>query len=192
MALLAMLAVLVTLMLVSKETAEDTGGNAPKTSKVLESTVGAPAALCRPPALCCQLQCVLQPTGALQYVGVSRVVVALTAHLNATKSVSVVHISLTLPLYIHSIPAFVLTLDHLWDEGMAACRASDTLELRHGAGAPRCGVATLVQRQHLDVPQQHAAVIKTLDLPHQQKLQQNYDTAFHFLAACIRAPTVTV
>lgn len=179
------MALLVTLMLVSRESAEETGGKAPKTSKSLESTLGTPAALCRLPALLGQFQCELQPTGALQYVGISRVVVALTAHLNAAKSVGIVHISLTLPLYIHSIPAFVLTLDHLWDEGMAACGATNTLELRHRAGAPRCGVAILVQSQHLDVPQQHAAVIPTLDVSHQQKLQHNCETQFHFLAVYI-------
>lgn len=70
----------------------------PPTSKSLESTVGARAALILPLALCSQFQCVLEPTGALQYVVISRVAEALTAHLHITKSVRVVHISLTLPL----------------------------------------------------------------------------------------------
>ena len=58
----------------------------------------APAALVCPPTPFSQLQSVLQPTGAPQDEGVSRLAVALTAHLNATKSVGIVHISLTLPL----------------------------------------------------------------------------------------------
>lgn len=64
-----------------------------------------------------------------------------------------VHQHLHPHLYIHSIPAFVLTLHHLWGEDPAACRASDTLELRDGAGAPRCSVAAPVQSQYLDIPQ---------------------------------------
>ncbi|TNN80692.1 hypothetical protein EYF80_009043 [Liparis tanakae] len=72
-----------------------------------------------------QLKCVLQPTGALQYEGISRVAVALTVHLNATESTLLPH------LYVHSVPAFVLTLDHFWDEGLASRGASNTLELRH-------------------------------------------------------------
>lgn len=67
------------------------------TSKSIE-ILGAPAPLLVPPALLGQFQRVLQPTGALQYVRIRRVAVALTAHLNAAKSVCVVHISLTLPL----------------------------------------------------------------------------------------------
>lgn len=67
------------------------------TSKSIE-ILGAPAPLLVPLALLGQFQCVLQPTGALQYVGIRRVAVALTAHLNAAESVRVVHISLTLPL----------------------------------------------------------------------------------------------
>lgn len=63
-----------------------------------KSTLGAPAPLLVPAALLGQFQCVLQPTGALQYVGIRRVAVALTAHLDAAESVRVVHISLTLPL----------------------------------------------------------------------------------------------
>ena len=68
------------------------------TSKSFESTVGAPAAMCSLPALFSQFQCVLQPTGALQYVGISRIAIAFTAHLDVTKSVCIVHIGLTLPL----------------------------------------------------------------------------------------------
>lgn len=67
------------------------------TSKSID-ILGAPAPLLVPLALHGQFQCVLQPTGALQYVGIRRVAVALTAHLNAAESVRVVHISLTLPL----------------------------------------------------------------------------------------------
>lgn len=67
------------------------------TSKSIE-ILGAPAPLLVPLALLGQFQCVLQPTGALQYVGIRRVAVALTAHLYAAKSVRVVHVSLTLPL----------------------------------------------------------------------------------------------
>lgn len=61
--------------------------------------MGAPTTLCPPPALFSQLQWVLQAAGAPQYVGISRVVVALTAHLQPPKSIWVVHISLTLPLW---------------------------------------------------------------------------------------------
>lgn len=68
------------------------------TSKPFESTVGTPAPLHPPLAFFSQFQRVLQSTGALQYVGISRVAVALTAHLNAAKSVCIVHICLTLPL----------------------------------------------------------------------------------------------
>lgn len=59
-------------------------------------------------------------------------------------------------LYVHAVPALVLTLHHVWGEGLTSCGASDTLELRDGAGAPRRGVAAPVQSQHLDFPQQHA------------------------------------
>lgn len=59
-------------------------------------------------------------------------------------------------LHVHAVPALVLTLHHVWDEGLTPRRASDALEVRDGAGAPRRGVAAPVQSQHLDVPQQHA------------------------------------
>jgi len=67
------------------------------------------------------------------------------------------HQTLLPHLYVHSVPAFVPTLDHFWDEGLASRGASNTLELRHWDGAPRCGVSILVQSQCLDVTQQHAA-----------------------------------
>lgn len=59
---------------------------------------GTPTTVRPPLALFSQFQCVLQPTRPFQYVGISRVTVALTAHLNVTKSMCVVHVSPTLPL----------------------------------------------------------------------------------------------
>lgn len=56
------------------------------TFKPTKSTVGTMRALSSL-ALFGQFQCVLQPTRALQYVGIIRVAVAFTAHLNATKPV---------------------------------------------------------------------------------------------------------
>lgn len=56
------------------------------TFKPIESTVGTMRALSSL-ALFGQFQCVLQPTRALQYVGIIRVAVAFTAHLNTTKPV---------------------------------------------------------------------------------------------------------
>lgn len=104
-------------------------------------------------ALLRQLQGVLQSTGALQDVGIVCMAVALTAHLYTTKAVRIVHVRLTLPLCIDSIPAFIHTLDHFGDKGPTAGGASNTLELEDGAGAARCGVATLVEGQHVDVTQ---------------------------------------
>lgn len=60
--------------------------------------MGTPGAVVPSAALLRQLQGVLQPTGALQDVGVRGVAVALASYLDATKAVPIVHVGLTLPL----------------------------------------------------------------------------------------------
>lgn len=59
-------------------------------------------------------------------------------------------------LDVHSVPALVVALYYLRNEGVAAGRAADTLEMRHRTGAPSSGVAPPVQGQRLDVPKEHA------------------------------------
>lgn len=106
--------------LIPREGIEETRGKAPKTSKPIGTTLGPPTSLGSFPTFSGQFQCVLQTTRAPQNVGIIWMTVPLTTHFNAAESVGVVHVCFTLPLYIHSIPAFVLTLDHLWDKSMAA------------------------------------------------------------------------
>lgn len=168
MLLMLMLALL--LMLATRETTKEVGGEIPKATRLLGSVGGTRPLPC--PPFFGQLQGVLQSTGAFQYVGIVWMAVALTAHLDVTKLVGVVQISLTFPLHVDSIPAFVFTLNSLWDKCSAASRAPDTLDLGYGAGAARGGEAALVQSQHLDVPQQDAAraLIPTFYLYHKEKM----------------------
>lgn len=56
-------------------------------------------------------------------------------------------------LHVHTVPAFVLTLHHLWDKCVAACGATNALKLRDGLGTPGSGELTFVKGQHLDIPQ---------------------------------------
>lgn len=108
--------------LLAGETTEKVGGEIPEASRVLKPIARVPRCMRTPsPPLFSQLQRVLQPAGPLQYVGVVGMAVALAGHLDAAESVRIVHVRLTLPLCIDSIPAFVLTLDHLWNVSSAAC-----------------------------------------------------------------------
>lgn len=77
----------------------------------------------------CQVYRILQPTGASQNVRIVRVSVPFTSHFYCTKAVSIVHVSLTLPLYIIAIRPSVVTLDNLRLKGIASSSSPNTFQL---------------------------------------------------------------
>lgn len=77
----------------------------------------------------CQIYCVLQPTGTSQNVWIVRVSVPFTGHFYCTKAVSIVHVSLTLPLYIIAIRPSVVALDNLRLKGTASSSSPNTFQL---------------------------------------------------------------
>ncbi len=56
-------------------------------------------------------------------------------------------------LCVYAIWSSVVTLDHLRNECSTASRSSDTLQLWNRTGAPCRGVASTVEREHLNITQ---------------------------------------
>merc|ERR1719422_2404400 len=90
----------------------------------------------------CQLQCVLQATTTSKNVVILGIIISLTNNLHFPKPDGALHVSLALPLDISTIPASVVTLNHLRLPASTSTRASNTAQLRNWRTSSPCGHLT--------------------------------------------------
>lgn len=101
-------------------------------------------------ALLCVVQSVLKPAGSREYEFVFWVIVSLTSHRHATKTIVIVHVRFTFPLNILAIEASVVALDDLGLEYIRGC-PPNTIQLRNRTRSPSSGEFTIVEGQHLNI-----------------------------------------
>lgn len=111
---------------------------------------------------------ILQATGTSKYILVFRGIIAFTAHHSFSKPVCNIQIGLTFPLYIITIPAFVLTLYDFWSIGITTSCASNTFQLWDGVQPPGGGIAVRVKSKSFYISQQYSVRV----IPAQRRARQ--------------------